>query len=95
MAADKQNKNAMLNIAHLYHHRKVTDAVDYVRRVLDWWNEVDSRLSRSRIKAYMWADLARNDLRDTIAEQLTPAEIEEARKLSAEWWINRLVAPSH
>lgn len=93
LAAERENRDAMLNIAHLYHQRKVIDPIGYVHQIMDWWNEVDSRHSRSRIKAYMWADLAGDRLRDAIAEQLTPAEIKEAQKLSAEWWIHRSAGP--
>ena len=46
--------------------------------------ETDSAPSRSRIKAYMWTNLAGHDVRDMIAEGLTAAELEEAQTLSSE-----------
>ena len=74
----------MLNIARLYQAERVVDALSIVDTISDWWNETDSAPSRSRIKAYMWTNLAGHDVRDMIAEGLTAAELEEAQTLSSE-----------
>jgi hypothetical protein len=82
-SAEEGNKDAMLNIARLYQAEKVTDTLSLTDRISDWWDETDSATSRGRIKTYMWANLAGNDLRDEIAESLTASELEEAQALSS------------
>ena len=82
-SAEGGNKDSMLNIAFLYQHEKVADTLSLTDRISDWWNETDSTPSRGRIKAYMWANLAGDDLRDEIAESLTASELEEAQALSS------------
>ena len=83
LSAEGGNKDAMLNIAHLYQAGKVTDTLNLTDRISDWWNETDSTTSHGRIKAYMWANLAGDDLRDEIAESLTASELEKAQALSS------------
>lgn len=61
------------------------DVLSIVDTISDWWNETDSARSRSRIKAYMWTNLAGHDLRDMIAEGVTAAELEETQALSSEY----------
>ena len=82
-SAEEGNKDAMLNIARLYQAGKITDTLSLADRISDWWDETDSAPSRGRIKAYVWANLAGNDLRDEIAESLTASELEEAQALSS------------
>jgi hypothetical protein len=83
LSAEGGNEDAMLNIARLYQAEKVTDTLSLTDKISDWWNETDSATSRGRTKAYMWANLAGNDLRDEIAESLTASELEEAQALSS------------
>jgi len=83
LSAEGQNKGAMLNIARLYQVGKITDTRSLTDRISDWWNETDSTSSDGRIKAYMWANLAGDDLRKKIAESLTAFELEEAQVRSS------------
>jgi hypothetical protein len=88
LSAEGGNKDAMLNIARLYLAGKATDTLSLIDRISDWWDETDSTTSRGHMKAYMWDNLAGDDLRDEIAESLTASELEKAQDLARECLAN-------
>ena len=80
LAAQDGHQEAMLHLAQLYKDQKIVDEPTLAETIAGRFDDGESK--SQLIKAHMWANLAGNELTQTIEKQLNPEEIKQAQDLA-------------